>query len=171
MSQPPTYGPHNPHPLLMLRTELVWEGEYDEDGQCREVDISAMPIQKIYQRLNLTPEQIVLFCEQWQIAELAVFGSILRDDFRADGDDPSDIDFLYILDRGVSYGFKIVQMRDELAELVNRPVDLVSELAIQQSRNWLRRKTILESKRTIYPISPGEVWQAYEMLSSMNMMI
>ena len=120
------------------------------DPQCREVDISAMPIQKIYQRLNLTPEQIALFCQKWQIAELAVFGSILRDDFRVGGDDPSDVDFLYILDRGVSYGFKIVQMRDELAELVNRPVDLVSELAIQQSRNWLRRKTILESKRTIY---------------------
>ncbi|MFM7448172.1 MAG: hypothetical protein ACKO24_06220 [Leptolyngbyaceae cyanobacterium] len=39
MTQPPTYGPHNPHPLSTLRTELVWEGKYDEHGQRREVDV------------------------------------------------------------------------------------------------------------------------------------
>ncbi|MDX2212949.1 MAG: DNA methyltransferase [Oculatellaceae cyanobacterium bins.114] len=49
MTQPPTYGPHNPHPLSTLRTELVWEGKYDEYGQRREVDIAgcAMPMQRI----------------------------------------------------------------------------------------------------------------------------
>ncbi|WP_297049870.1 hypothetical protein [Thermosynechococcus sp. M98_K2018_005] len=49
MTQPPTYGPHNPHPLSTLRTELVWEGKYDEYGNRREVDIAgcAMPMQKI----------------------------------------------------------------------------------------------------------------------------
>lgn len=46
---PPTYGPHNPHPLSQLKTELVWEGKYDEYGNRREVDIAgaAMPLQKI----------------------------------------------------------------------------------------------------------------------------
>ena len=45
----PTYGPHNPHPLSQMRTELVWEGKYDEYGNRREVDIAgcAMPMQKI----------------------------------------------------------------------------------------------------------------------------
>jgi adenine-specific DNA-methyltransferase len=45
----PIYGPHNPHPLSQMRTELVWEGKYDEYGQRREVDIAgcAMPMQKI----------------------------------------------------------------------------------------------------------------------------
>jgi hypothetical protein len=49
MTQQPTYGPHNPHPLSQMRTELVWEGKYDEYGQRREVDIAgcAMPMQKI----------------------------------------------------------------------------------------------------------------------------
>jgi adenine-specific DNA-methyltransferase len=49
MTQPPTYGPHNPHPLSTLRTELVWEGKYEEYGNRREVDIAgcAMPMQKI----------------------------------------------------------------------------------------------------------------------------
>ncbi|MBI3934122.1 MAG: hypothetical protein HY316_05475 [Acidobacteria bacterium] len=42
------YGPHNPHPLSTMKTELVWEGKYDEYGNRREVDVSgcAMPMQK-----------------------------------------------------------------------------------------------------------------------------
>lgn len=44
-----TYGPHNPHPLSTRKTELVWEGKYDEYGNRREVDLAgaAMPLQKI----------------------------------------------------------------------------------------------------------------------------
>ncbi|HLA27862.1 MAG TPA: DNA methyltransferase [Syntrophales bacterium] len=43
------WGPRNPHPLSQMRTELVWEGKYDEYGRRREVDIagSAMPLQRI----------------------------------------------------------------------------------------------------------------------------
>jgi hypothetical protein len=43
------WGPGNPHPLSQMRTELVWEGKYDEYGRRREVDIagSAMPLQRI----------------------------------------------------------------------------------------------------------------------------
>ncbi len=39
----------DPHPLSTLKTELVWDGKYDEYGNRREVDIagSAMPLQKI----------------------------------------------------------------------------------------------------------------------------
>lgn len=44
-----TYGPHNPHPLSTRRTELVWEGKYDEYGKRRELDVAglAMPMQRI----------------------------------------------------------------------------------------------------------------------------
>lgn len=43
------YGPHNPHPLSTMRTELVWEGKYDEFGNRREVDVGrlSLPLQKI----------------------------------------------------------------------------------------------------------------------------
>ena len=43
------YGPNNPHPLSTRKTELIWEGKYDEYGNRREVDIAgcAMPLQKI----------------------------------------------------------------------------------------------------------------------------
>jgi adenine-specific DNA-methyltransferase len=49
MSNGNRFGPDNPHPLSTLKTELVWEGKYDEYGNRREVDVAgcAMPLQKI----------------------------------------------------------------------------------------------------------------------------
>jgi adenine-specific DNA-methyltransferase len=43
------WGPTNPHPLSKMRTEIVWDGKYDEFGNRREVDIAvcALPMQKI----------------------------------------------------------------------------------------------------------------------------
>ena len=43
------WGPTNPHPLSKMRTELVWDGKYDEFGNRRELDVAAwaMPMQKI----------------------------------------------------------------------------------------------------------------------------
>lgn len=45
----PVYGPDNPHPFSQIKTELIWEGKYDEYGLRREVDVAgaAMPLQKI----------------------------------------------------------------------------------------------------------------------------
>jgi len=39
----------NPHPLSKMKTELVWEGKYDEFGNRRTVDVAgcSMPMQKI----------------------------------------------------------------------------------------------------------------------------
>lgn len=45
----PQYGPHNPHPLSKCKTELVWEGKYDEYGNRRAVSApgSPPPMQRI----------------------------------------------------------------------------------------------------------------------------
>lgn len=49
MTEKVRYGPADPRPLSQLKTELVWEGKYDEYGNRRVVDIAgcAMPMQKI----------------------------------------------------------------------------------------------------------------------------
>jgi len=45
MNQKPIlYGPDNPHPLSRLKTELVWEGKYDEYGNRRTVHLPATPL-------------------------------------------------------------------------------------------------------------------------------
>jgi hypothetical protein len=67
---------------------MVWEGKYDEYGHRREVDIAgcAMPVQKVCQRLNITPEQIIVFCEKCTLMSSRysaqccekIFGSYIR---------------------------------------------------------------------------------------------
>lgn len=43
------WGPANPHPLCRLKTELVWEGKYDEYGNRRPIKLptSPLPLQRI----------------------------------------------------------------------------------------------------------------------------
>jgi len=45
----PAYGPENPHPLSQMKTELVWEGKYDEYGNRRPVKLptTPLPLQRI----------------------------------------------------------------------------------------------------------------------------
>lgn len=38
------WGPQNPHPLSRMKTELVWEGKYDEYGNRRRVRLPASPL-------------------------------------------------------------------------------------------------------------------------------
>src|SRR5262245_36962698 len=94
------------------------------------------------------PEKTVNeFCRRWHIRELAVFGSALRDDFRAD----SDVDFLVRFADGAGWSlWDVIRAEDELAELVGRPVDLVERSTVEQSENWIRRNDILRTARVIY---------------------
>jgi adenine-specific DNA-methyltransferase len=43
-SSAPQYGPDNPHPLSKMKTELVWEGKYDEYGNRRPVRLPSTPL-------------------------------------------------------------------------------------------------------------------------------
>lgn len=111
---------------------------------------STLPTAKLYQRLNTTETAVSEFCERWQVIELSVFGSALRDDFRVEGADPSDVDFLYVSAPDARYGFQFFDMRAELVQLLGRKVDLVSKRGIERSRNFLRREAILESAQVIH---------------------
>ena len=96
----------------------------------------------------LLPEQAIqAFCDRWKITELALFGSILRDDFRPD----SDIDILVTFSPEADWSLlDHVTMQQELASLLNRAVDLVSKRAIERSHNWIRRQEILTTAQVIY---------------------
>lgn len=50
-SDPPKpWGPDNPHPLSQCKTELVWEGKYDEYGNRRPVRLPSFPL--VMQRIE-----------------------------------------------------------------------------------------------------------------------
>ena len=101
----------------------------------------------ILPRLHVTEDQIAVFCEKWKITQFELFGSVLRDDFDAE----SDIDVLVVFapDAKLSL-FGLVTAEEELKALVGRRVDLVERRAIEESPNWIRRRSILNSTRLIY---------------------
>ena len=78
---------------------------------------------------------------------MAIFGSALRADFRPD----SDVDVLvsFAPEATVSL-FDMVNMQDELKQIFGRDVDLISKHGVENSRNYLRRKAILESAQVIH---------------------
>ncbi|MEM9272319.1 MAG: nucleotidyltransferase domain-containing protein [Cyanobacteria bacterium P01_F01_bin.143] len=71
--------------------------------------------------IQLPQVQINEFCETWKIKELALFGSVLRDDFHPD----SDIDILVTFRLNADWSlFDHVKMQQELADILEREVDL-----------------------------------------------
>ena len=45
-------------------------------------------------RIAIDREKIARFCQRWQVNELALFGSVLREDFRPDSDVDVPVQFL-----------------------------------------------------------------------------
>jgi predicted nucleotidyltransferase len=98
-------------------------------------------------KIELSGPAIAAFCRRWRVKQLALFGSVLRDDFRPD----SDVDVLvtFLPDYHPSLEDR-VQMTEELAQLLGRQVDLVERRLVEESPNYIRRRHILESARVIY---------------------
>lgn len=97
--------------------------------------------------LNISQSALAKFCERWRITELALFGSVLRDDFRPD----SDVDVLVQFAPQAHWTLlDFVAMQDELSSVLGRKVDLVMRNAVEESMNTRRRQRILESAQVIY---------------------
>ena len=98
-------------------------------------------------QMTIPHKVIAEFCRKWHIVEFALFGSVLRKDFRSE----SDIDVLVEFEPGSKYSlFDLVQMEDELRSIFGRSVDLLTKSAIRSSRNYLRRKAILGTAEVLY---------------------
>jgi len=72
------------------------------------------------QPFSIPKDRLAEYCRRHHIKRLALFGSVLRDDFRPD----SDIDVLVEFEPDHIPGFAIVDMENELSQLVGRKVDL-----------------------------------------------
>ena len=92
-------------------------------------------------------EELAAFCERWQIVELAFFGSVLRDDFGPH----SDIDVLVRFHPKAKHSLMgLVTVQEELSRVLGREVDLHERTAVERSRNYIRRRAILESAEVVY---------------------
>lgn len=100
--------------------------------------------QLVRDRIKVSPAQIAEFCQRWKITEFALFGSVLRDDFRPD----SDIDVLVTFASSSDWSlFDWVDMKDELKVLFGREVDIADKEGL---KNPFRRHEIMHTHQVIY---------------------
>ena len=100
------------------------------------MDVSDLPI-------TLSENSIQDFCQRHHIRWLALFGSVLRQDFRPE----SDVDILVEFETEHVPGLiGLLQMQDELAALTGRPVDLLTPRFLHRQI----RQRVLNEARVIY---------------------
>lgn len=98
-------------------------------------------------RIDIPQDKLAAFCRKWQIVELALFGSVLRDDFRPD----SDVDVLVTFAAGGGTDISdFLDMKEELERLLSRPVDLLTRRSVERHGNTLRKSEILQTARIVY---------------------
>jgi len=98
---------------------------------------------KIRADLDIDEESLAALCRRYRVTELALFGSVLRDDFRPD----SDVDVLYELDASADVDlFDLARLRNELSDLVGREVDLVW----RDGLHWVIRDRVLADAQVVY---------------------
>lgn len=71
-------------------------------------------------RISVPKDRLIEFCRRHHIKRLALFGSVLRQDFGPE----SDIDVLVEFEPGHTPGFEFFAIQEELSKLLNHKVDM-----------------------------------------------
>lgn len=94
-------------------------------------------------RIAVPDGAVASYCRRHHIHRLAVFGSVLRDDFGPD----SDVDVLVEFEPGHCVGLiAFAGMENELSELIGRKVDLTTPAGLSP---YFRDDALLEAE-TLY---------------------
>ena len=99
------------------------------------------------ERLEVSRDELAAYCERWRIAEISLIGSIPPS---VDAEEP--VEFLVRFQPDVMRRYAdAVAMERELSEMVGRDVELVDyRSVVDWGDNYVRRRAILESARTVY---------------------
>jgi predicted nucleotidyltransferase len=92
--------------------------------------------------IQIPLERIEAFCRTNGIRRLALFGSILRDDFRPE----SDVDVLVEFQPGIRVGLAFIRLQDELSAILGRQVDLHTPGSLSK----YFRAEVLQEAETLY---------------------
>ncbi|MCK4342348.1 MAG: nucleotidyltransferase family protein [Phycisphaerae bacterium] len=92
------------------------------------------------QSVQVPRDRLADFCRRHHIRKLALFGSVLRDDFRPD----SDVDVLIQFEPGHVVGLDIIDVEEGLSQLLGgRKIDLVNEKYLNRR---LRARVLAEAE-------------------------
>jgi predicted nucleotidyltransferase len=91
--------------------------------------------------ITIDQDRLADFCRKHHIRKLALFGSVLRDDFRPD----SDVDVLVEFEPGHVPGFAFFSMEAELSEILGRNVDLnTPQFLSKYFRDEVRKEALVQ---------------------------
>jgi len=98
-------------------------------------------------QIDIPRAEIEAFCKRHHIRRLALFGSVLRDDFGPE----SDVDVLVEFEPEANVTLlDLIEIERELSKILRRPVDLTDYESVEEDPNYLRRQSILQSVETVY---------------------
>jgi uncharacterized protein len=96
-----------------------------------------------FSKANVSQKKLQDFCRRYKVQRLALFGSVLRNDFRSD----SDIDILVVFEPSAFITFiTLGKMKRELSEIFQRQVDLVPQEGLKPAI----REAVLSSAMEVY---------------------
>lgn len=94
-------------------------------------------------QIDIPLNRLTDICQRYEVSELAMFGSILRRDFR----DDSDVDLLVEFKPDAEIGFlTLARMQRELTAIFRRPVDLVPKAGLKPKI----RQEVLSTMKVLY---------------------
>lgn len=97
----------------------------------------------VNRKIRIPVEQLKTLCEQYQVKELALFGSAVSENFQ----ETSDIDILVEFMPDARIGFiELSRMQRELSSILNRPVDLVPKNGLKP----VIRDAVIASAEILY---------------------
>jgi len=95
--------------------------------------------------IDIPEDKITDFCQRNHITKMALFGSVLRDDFTSQ----SDVDVIVEFHPEHIPGLYFFSIQDELSDILRRKVDLVTFKGLSK----YIRKRVLEEAKTVYVLA------------------
>lgn len=134
----------------MTKVTILIDGGYflkhRPSSQCHSLAILTEDI-RVTARIHIPQDELADFCRRNHIRKLALFGSVLRDDFTPD----SDVDVLVEFEPGKVPGLSFFTLDEEMSPIFGgRKVDLRTFDGVEQLRNYIIREAILGSVEVLY---------------------
>jgi len=99
-------------------------------------------------KLAIDNTRLATFCRQHHVRRLALFGSVLRDDFSPS----SDVDVLVEFEPGHVPGFAFIDLQDDLSAILGRSVDLHTPASLSR---YFRDRLV----HAYFDVDLDQLWQ------------